>query len=133
METVQYTTSEQKGWHILSLTGSLDRITAEEIGKQGESLLAGSEKLSVDLAGLEYISSAGLRILLRLAKTAKADGKAYSICGATGFVKEVLEDANMDVLVDMFDSIDSLTEICTTGKASPSYQTVSGTINSVPP
>ena len=108
METVQYTTSEQKGWHILSLTGSLDRITAEEIGKQGESLLAGSEKLSVDLAGLEYISSAGLRILLRLAKKAKADGKAYSICGATGVVKEVLEDANMDVVVDMFDSIDSL-------------------------
>ncbi|ORT99733.1 hypothetical protein D081_1617 [Anaerovibrio sp. JC8] len=108
MEKLQISTNEMNGWHILSLSGSLDRMTSEETGKRGEELQQDIEKIAMDLSGLEYISSAGIRVLLKLAKKAKADGKKYAICGATGFVKEVLEDANMDVLVDMFDSTDQL-------------------------
>ena len=43
-----------------------------------------------------------------LVKGARAAGKEFSICGATGFVREVLENSNMDVLVDMYGSSQQL-------------------------
>lgn len=110
MENIQCETREQGSWKIFALSGRLDRINADDTGKQGDELLAAQDKLAIDLSGLEYISSAGLRILLRLAKGAKAAGKNFAICGATGFVLEVLEDSNMDMLVDMYDDASQLPE-----------------------
>ena len=83
--------SEKGVWTILSLQGRLDRVTSTEVGEQAEELLASSTKLAVEMTGLEYLSSAGLRIILRLAKKAKAAKKVFAICGAEGFVKEVLD------------------------------------------
>lgn len=110
MENIQWETKEQGSWTIFVISGRLDRINAEETGKQGDELLAGHDKLVIDLSGLEYISSAGLRILLRLAKASKAAGKSFALCGAVGFVLEVLEDSNMDVLVDMYTDASQLPE-----------------------
>ena len=110
MDNLQCATREQGSWKIFVLSGRLDRINADETGKQGDELLAAQDRLAVDLSGLEYISSAGLRILLRLAKGAKAAGKSFVLCGATGFVQEVLEDSNMDVLVDMYADASQLPE-----------------------
>ena len=107
-EGIQYDTCQQEGWNIFVLRGSLDRGTAEETNSRGVELLATSAKLAVDLSGLIYISSAGIRVFLRLAKKARAEGKSFALCGATGFVSEVLKDANLDLLVDMCDSISQL-------------------------
>ena len=51
-----------------ALSGSLDTITVPELEKELESSVAGMEKLVFDFGKLEYISSAGLRILLRYHK-----------------------------------------------------------------
>ena len=48
---------------------------------------------SIDIKGLSYLSSMGIRILLRAAKKAKADRKIFAICRAEGFVKEVIEES----------------------------------------
>ena len=78
---------------IMKLCGRIDTDNSENVKQKLLTGLEGKDPSCVilDADELTYISSAGLRILLRLAKKAKADGKAYSICGATGFVKEVLE------------------------------------------
>ncbi len=108
MKNIQWETREEKSWSIFAISGRLDRLPAEEVGRQGDALLSAHDKLAIDLARLEYISSAGLRILLRLAKAAKATGKEFALCGATGFVREVLEDSNMDVLVDVYGNAQQL-------------------------
>lgn len=108
MENIQWEIHDEKNWIVFVIGGRLDRLNAEETGRQGDELLAAHDKLALDLSGLEYISSAGLRILLRLAKGAQAQGKSFVLCGAVGFVREVLEDSNMDVLVDMYGSVDQL-------------------------
>ncbi|WP_051533549.1 STAS domain-containing protein [Anaerovibrio sp. RM50] len=108
MEGITCSITEKKGWTVLSLVGRLDRVNAEDVGKMADEKLTGVGKMAVDLSGLEYISSAGIRVLLRLAKKAKAEGKDFSICGAAGFVQEVLEDSNMDMLVTMVDSVEQL-------------------------
>ncbi|SEH22964.1 MULTISPECIES: STAS domain-containing protein [unclassified Selenomonas] len=100
--------SEYKGWTLFSLGGCLDKTNAGEAGDRLNELVQQSSKLAVEMSGLEYISSAGIRILLRAGRQCKAEGKAYAICGAAGFVKEVIEDANLDVLVAMYPSEESL-------------------------
>lgn len=108
MEGITCSITEKNDWKVLALVGRLDRVNAEDVGKLADENLDAAGKFAVDLAGLEYISSAGIRVLLRLAKKAKAEGKEFAICGATGFVKEVIEDSNMDMLVTMVDSAEDL-------------------------
>ena len=104
---LEFRESEKGAWHVLSAIGRLDTVTAPE-EKTGLAALAAHEKLVFDLAPMEYLSSAGLRMLLCVAKQAKKDGKAFALSGAAGMVKEVLEAAGMDMLVTFCDSVDDL-------------------------
>ena len=108
MEDIKISIEEKNGWSVLFLQGRLDRVNAEDVGSKAEETMATAAKMAADLSGLEYISSAGIRVLLRLAKKSKADGKEFVICGADGFVKEILEDSNMDMLVTMINSVEQL-------------------------
>ena len=63
----------------LSVEGRLDTLTAPELEKEIESLAGSAEDLVVDFAKLEYISSAGLRVLLSAHKLfAKKGGMAIT-------------------------------------------------------
>lgn len=52
----------------LTLTGRLDTTTAPELETLLNALLPGAETLIIDLGNLEYISSAGLRLILKAQK-----------------------------------------------------------------
>ena len=54
------------------------------------------ERLVLDCAQLEYISSAGLRALLIIAKTAKSAGINVNLCALTDFVVDVLATSGFD-------------------------------------
>ena len=58
----------------LALEGRLDTTTAPELEKVLQSSLDGVEELVFDMAELEYLSSAGLRILLGAQKAMKNQG-----------------------------------------------------------
>ena len=53
---------------IIEVAGRLDTITAPALDKAINEDIAGTKDLILDLAGLEYISSAGLRVLLSAQK-----------------------------------------------------------------
>ena len=59
----------------VALTGRLDTTTAPELEKELKASLDGVTALIVDMAALEYISSAGLRVLLSAQKTMNKQGK----------------------------------------------------------
>ena len=50
---------------VLEITGRLDTITAPTLDKTINENLANVKSLILDLKGLEYISSAGLRVILK--------------------------------------------------------------------
>ncbi len=58
----------------LALEGRLDTVTAPELEKELKASLEGVKELTLDFAGLEYISSAGLRVLLSTQKTMNRQG-----------------------------------------------------------
>lgn len=81
---------EKKNAQYLALTGRLDTMTAPELEAEISALLPGIESLTLDMEKLDYISSAGLRVIL---KTQKAlDKKAgLKLTHVSEEVKEVFD------------------------------------------
>lgn len=59
---------------VLAIEGRLDTTTAPELENELKTCLDGIEKLILDLTDLEYISSAGLRVVLAAQKTMNHQG-----------------------------------------------------------
>ena len=83
-------------------------MTAQEAGEKADQVFAAAQKFAVDMSGLEYLSSAGIRILLRLTKQASGEGKEFALVGATGMVKVVLAESRMDMFANIYASADEL-------------------------
>ena len=64
----------ENGNVVLSIGGRLDTTTAPELEKELENILSEAKELVFDMAELEYISSAGLRVLLKAQKTMNTQG-----------------------------------------------------------
>lgn len=75
---------------ILKVVGRLDTITAPDLEKEITSGLDGVTALAFDFSDLEYISSAGLRVLLLAAKTMKPKGTMV-VRNVNEIVKEVFD------------------------------------------
>jgi len=59
----------------IALEGRLDTSTAPQLEETLKSALEGADRLVFDFSALEYISSAGLRVLLAAQKTMNKQGK----------------------------------------------------------
>ena len=99
---------EKNGWTVWRVTGRMDRMTAAAAGEEADKGFAAAKKFAVEMSGLEYLSSAGIRILLHLTKQAKAEGKDFALVGATGMVSTVLATTRMDVFAKIYESADKL-------------------------
>ena len=83
----------------INLVGRLDTITAPELEKELDSLLPTANNLIFDMKELEYISSAGLRIILKAQKTIKDKGE-MKLIGVNENIMEVFEITGfIDILV----------------------------------
>ena len=72
------------------ISGRLDAVTALELDKNLNAALGSVTDLTIDLADLEYISSAGLRTLLKMQKRMDRQG-AMRIRNIRDNVREVLD------------------------------------------
>ena len=81
---------------VLMIEGRLDTSTSGELEKKILAMMEGGEKnFVVDFTAMDYISSAGLRVLLMAAKkTAKLSGKVI-LAALSANVKEVFDIAGL--------------------------------------
>jgi anti-anti-sigma factor len=76
----------------LSVKGRIDSTTALQFGQKLESAVAvPSGRLVVDLRDLDYISSAGFRVLLVAAKRADETGSRLVLCGLSPKVRQLFD------------------------------------------
>ena len=75
---------------VIALEGRLDTTTAPELEKELKTCLDGVTDLTLDMANLDYISSAGLRVLLSAHKTMMKQGQ-MKVTNASDIVKEVFD------------------------------------------
>lgn len=99
--TMQISTVKVGTATVALLEGRLDTITAAGAEQQLLELLREGD-LVADLASVPYMSSMGLRVLLKAAKTAKSAGVAFSVCGTQANVREVFEISGFNKIIPAF-------------------------------
>jgi len=74
----------------LKIAGRLDTTSAPEMEKAVKENIGGIEELVIDLGQLEYISSAGLRVLLSAQKTMNTQG-SMKVVNVSDTIMEIFE------------------------------------------
>ena len=74
----------------LIVSGRLDTQTAPELEKELDATLAGIKELTFDMANLEYVSSAGLRVILKAQKIMNTQG-SMKLTGVNDSIMEVFD------------------------------------------
>jgi anti-anti-sigma factor len=88
--TIHISTSRLASSATLSLTGRLDGLSSPDVEQQVMAMLAsGVRTITFDLSGLDYVSSAGLRVFIIAAKKLKASGGAAQFTSLTPAVRDV--------------------------------------------
>jgi len=92
---------------VLGPKGRLDSITAPEFELLVRGCLAdGHRRIVIDLDALDYISSAGLRVLLVAAKALKTERGQIALCRVRSMVMEVLRISAFDRIFTILPSLE---------------------------
>ena len=86
--TIEKTTENEKV--TLTVSGRLDTTTAPELEAALDEVLENTKELIFNLENLEYISSAGLRVILKAQKSIKTKG-SMKLTGVNDSIMEVFD------------------------------------------
>jgi len=101
---------------ILRPQGRLDSESAPAFSEDMSVLIAGgADKLLLDMASLDYISSAGLRVILQAAKQIKGKGGRLALCAMNDQIREVFEISGFAGILDIAPSHDEAITRLTAG------------------
>jgi anti-sigma B factor antagonist len=97
----------QSGINIFKLNGRLDSNTSQGFEKKiFQAIDDGSKSMIIDFGELEYISSAGLRVILKATKALKREEGKMMLCDMQDYVKEVFEIAGFDSFLPIVGTMD---------------------------
>jgi anti-anti-sigma factor len=99
---------KEKGTTIISVKGRMDAVSSPGFEKQLLELMdQGQKDFVIDLGELEYISSAGLRVILGTVKKLKEKEGRLFLCALKDIVREIFEISGFAAIVPTCDSVDS--------------------------
>ena len=75
---------------VFALKGQIDTNTAPELDRELQGVFNGLEKLTLDMKQLDYVSSAGLRVLLNAQKIMSKQGE-MKLTGVNSIIMEVFD------------------------------------------
>lgn len=94
---------------VVAVTGRIDYMNAEEFKSALQPHLANcgadGDRVVLDLSRLEYISSAGLRVLMIAAKDVRARKGKLAAVALQPVVREIFEISRFTLVFDVFDSV----------------------------
>ena len=103
---MEIATRTHKDVTLLAVVGSLDSNTSPKAQQTLDGILSsGARKVVLDLTALDYISSAGLRVLLGTAKRLGATGEgggALRLFGLNETVREVFDISGFSTILAVF-------------------------------
>lgn len=103
---LEVTTEKHKSHLVLKVQGRMDNKTSPDFAEKVEHFVeAGEKRIVVDMSGLEYISSAGLRALLNAGMHLRSIEGALSLCCLAGMVKDVLEVAGFGQMFPVHETL----------------------------
>ena len=114
-EIMNLPTREQSGVIVASVSGRIDHTSSEAFEKSLQPLLtdcrAGNPGLLLDFSAVEYISSAGLRVLMAASRLAKAQKGVFAIAALQPLVQEVFAISRFNLIVPCYASVESASKV----------------------
>lgn len=104
---MEITHAQENGICIITCKGRIDTgnyVDAEQA--MNEILDAGHKQVILDFSELEYISSAGLRTMISLAKRIKKEDGALAVACMNEYIKEVFDIAGFQILIPSSDTLE---------------------------
>ena len=109
MEIIQ---KEENGIVCIEIIGRLDADSSPEAEKVVKDAIKDqTTRILFNLASLEYLSSAGLRVLLGAAKEMRRKDGKIVLCALNEFVKEIFEVSGFQTLIPITDTVESGIEL----------------------
>ncbi len=100
-------TKRENGIFIVFVEGEVDAVTCDELQQKIDDLIEkGASSILLDLAGVDYISSAGLRVLLSTAKKLYSKG-VFAISRPKPTVAEILEMVGLASVISVYDDLEA--------------------------
>lgn len=98
---------QANGITVVDMAGRLDSSVSGQVMDQlNQIVTTGATKLIVNLSGVNYISSAGIRSLLIAAKLIKSENGEMRLCQASGLVAKILNESGFTNLIRIDESED---------------------------
>lgn len=102
---MEVTISSNNNIVVASINGRLDAVTAPELERQLLTIIEkGETSLIIDLSSLEYISSAGLRVILTTAKKLKNAKGNMVLCSLQDTVMQIFEISGFNSILKIADN-----------------------------
>jgi anti-anti-sigma factor len=99
---------EENGIVSIEIIGRLDADSSPEAEKVVKDAIKDqTTRILFNLASLEYLSSAGLRVLLGAAKEMRRKDGKIVLCALNEFVKEIFEVSGFQSLIPIADTVES--------------------------
>jgi len=90
---------------VVDMSGRLDSTSSGDAGDRIVDIAKGAHRrVLLNLEKLEYVSSAGMRVILRGAKLLQGNRGELKICNARGLVRTVLETSGFNSLIKVYDT-----------------------------
>jgi anti-sigma B factor antagonist len=98
----------QNGIYIFTLSGRLDSNTSPDFETRLLGVIKdGAKNFVMDFEGVDYISSAGLRVLLKASKILQNAAGKIVLCGLKDYIKEVFEIAGFVTIFPIVSTVDT--------------------------
>lgn len=108
---MQITTRKENDVVVVSVEGRLDASSSPEFEKELEQFIdQGAKDFVVDFAGLDYISSAGLRSILVLAKKLRVKDGQIFLATLQDTVKTVFDLSGFNKIIPILESTEEALE-----------------------
>ena len=100
-------TERQNSTLIAKVEGRVDSANAREFENAlSATITAADTYVIVDFAGLSYISSSGLRVILLIAKNLRSRNAKFALCSLSGPIGEVFKISGFDKIISIYGSQD---------------------------
>ncbi|NJL94582.1 MAG: STAS domain-containing protein [Anaerolineae bacterium] len=100
---LEITVSEMKRVQLFEVSGRVDSMSANELGEALNSVIIdGHSEIVIDMQGIEYMSSAGLREIVSALKRVHKNNGDIRLANPSERVTEVLELAGLDTIFKIY-------------------------------
>jgi len=96
---------------IIKIEGRIDGLTSKQIGTELDEVInSGTKNIILDFAGIYYLSSAGIRVLINSMKRINLEGGQLFFVSLSYHIAEIFKISGLYSVFKVFDSYQEITE-----------------------